>query len=120
MQEQNEAAPKVKQEKAKIQGLGINRSATAMFGVLGALVFACAMDALMPHQYEGTQVFPRENGKPSVMRLYRKSGADSLLVQDTNTHKFIMKDEYLKRITNAAERAREEESIKTSARWYEE
>ena len=63
-------------------------------------------------------IFKRENGKPSVMRMYR-TGQDVLLVEDLdNKEHYQNLEDYLHNIKNKSERDIERAEILRAAKWY--
>jgi len=107
-------------------------------GVLGGAVISTGLHSVSGPTVSETKVFQREEGKPAVMRLYRKYAADGLLVENLRSeeHKTFLKekgydvnsfqpryiplDEYLDRIPDKADRNVEEILVKKAAEWYKE
>ncbi|MDP3916906.1 MAG: hypothetical protein Q8Q42_01310 [Nanoarchaeota archaeon] len=66
-------------------------------GTAGAFLIAgLAIGATQDINAESVKIF-RESGKPTVMRIYRSSGSDVLLVEDSNNaSRYVSLDTYLK------------------------
>ena len=69
---------------------------------------------------EQIKIYQREQGKPSVMRIY-KSGPDGIFVENSEKKgEYIFMSNYLDRIKNEADREIERAEIKKVVKWYEE
>jgi len=64
-----------------------------------------------------SKIFQREEGRPSVMRLYRE-GQDGIMVESLGL--YIPLDQYLETIEDVADRNIEEASIEKIVKWHEE
>ena len=88
--------------------------------VLGVLVGAVAIASVssLSSDTERVKVFPREEGRPIVMRTYRHNARDQIYVQNSNGDYIPMTD-YLATISDEADREIERIQIRKVAGFYE-
>ena len=99
-------------KKIDIKELAIDTGVS--LAVIGAILASSFLVNALAPPYEA-RIFQREEGKPSVMRMY-KIGRDRIYVKDDG--RYIPMKVYLKSLSNKIDREIEETEIERAVHWH--